>query len=125
MVVSLGFGVINFLFVILVFYIIDMYGWCNLLFIIFLLMVLFMFFIGFSFWILEDSLVYIGCIVLGIYFFGIVYSFGEGLVLFIYLVEVYLLYICVIGMSFVMVMMWFFNFVLVFMWLSLLEVFRL
>lgn len=80
-------------------------------------MVVFFFFMGFSFWIFEDIMVYIVCIVLGIYFFGVVYLFGEGFVLFIYFVEVYFLYICVMGMSVVMVIIWFFNFVFVVIWL--------
>lgn len=56
-------------------------------------------FTGFSFFIPESSKAHIGCIALGIYLFGIVYSPGEGPVPFTYSSEAYPLYIRAIGMS--------------------------
>ncbi|KAK0674591.1 putative symporter [Cercophora samala] len=121
---SLGFGVINFLFAIPAFYTIDTYGRRNLLLTTFPLMALFMFFTGFSFWIPADSPAHIGCIALGIYLFGIVYSPGEGPVPFTYSAEAYPLYIRAIGMSFATATTWFFNFVLALTWPSMLEAFK-
>lgn len=48
-------------------------------------MSLFLFFTGFSFWIPESSTAHIGCIALGIYLFGVVYSPGEGVRAVLYL----------------------------------------
>lgn len=75
---SLGFGVINWLFAIPAFYTIDTFGRRNLLLTTFPLMSIFLFFTGFSFWIPKDSPAHLGCIALGIYLFGAVYSPGEG-----------------------------------------------
>ena len=75
----MGFGVINFLFALPAVYTIDTFGRRNLLLTTFPLMSLCLLFTGFSFWIPEDSKsARVGCIALGIYLFGIVYSPGEG-----------------------------------------------
>lgn len=81
-------------------------------------------FTGFSFWIPESSSAHIGCIALGIYLFGIVYSPGEGPVPFTYSAEAYPLYIRPIGMSLATAITWFFNFVLAVTWPSLLQAFK-
>jgi MFS family permease len=99
---SLGFGIINFLFAIPAIYTIDTFGRRNLLLTTFPLMAAFLFFTGFSFWISPDdptSPARVGCIALGIYLFGIVYSPGEGPVPFTYSAEAYPLYVRSYGMS--------------------------
>ncbi|KAI3394298.1 hypothetical protein diail_2945 [Diaporthe ilicicola] len=99
---SLGFGIINWLFAIPAVY---------------------MFFVGFSFYIPEDSTARVACVALGIYLFGMVYSPGEGPVPFTYSAEAYPLYIRPIGMSLATATTWFFNFVLSVTWPSLLQAF--
>lgn len=143
---SLGFGVINFLFAIpaivsfqfpfvflLLFspptnpfrqYTIDTFGRRNLLLTTFPLMSLCMLFTGFSFYIPASSPAHVGCIALGIYLFGIVYSPGEGPVPFTYSAEAYPLYVRTIGMSLATATTWFFNFVLSITWLSLQAAFK-
>jgi len=74
---SMGFGVINFLFALPAVYTIDTFGRRNLLLTTFPLMSIFLLFTGFSFWITNEK-AKVGCIALGIYLFGIVYSPGEG-----------------------------------------------
>lgn len=87
-------------------------------------MALFMFFTGFSFWIPEGSAAHIGCIALGTYLFGMVYSPGEGPVPFTYSAEAYPLYIRPIGMSLATATTWFFNFILAVTWPSMLTAFK-
>ncbi|MCJ1468718.1 hypothetical protein MMC07_007348 [Pseudocyphellaria aurata] len=118
---SLGFGVINWLFAIPAIYTIDTFGRRNLLLTTFPLMSLFLFFTGFSFLIPEETMhtARIGCIALGIYLFGIVYSPGEGPVPFTYSAEAYPLYVRAYGMSLATATTWFFNFVLSITWPSL------
>ncbi|KAF2659379.1 putative MFS sugar transporter [Lophiostoma macrostomum CBS 122681] len=120
---SLGFGVINFLFAIPAIYTIDTFGRRNLLLTTFPLMSLCLLFTGFSFYIPPSSSAHVGCIALGIYLFGIVYSPGEGPVPFTYSAEAYPLYMRTIGMSLATATTWFFNFVLSITWLSLLAAF--
>jgi MFS family permease len=116
---SMGFGIINFFFAIPAIYTIDTFGRRNLLLTTFPLMGIFLLFTGFSFYIAPEdpmSKARIGCIALGIYLFGIVYSPGEGPVPFTYSAEAYPLYIRDIGMSFATATTWFFNFVLSMTW---------
>ncbi|KAH7015656.1 hypothetical protein EDB80DRAFT_708429 [Ilyonectria destructans] len=120
---SLGFGIINFIFAIPAFYTIDTFGRRNLLLTTFPLMGLFLLFTGFSFFIPEDSKAHIGCIALGIYLFGIVYSPGEGPVPFTYSAEAYPLYIRAMGMSLATATTWCFNFILAVTWPSLQKAF--
>lgn len=84
---------------------------------------LFLLFTGFSFFIPEDSKAHIGCIALGIYLFGIVYSPGEGPVPFTYSAEAYPLYIRAMGMSLATATTWCFNFILAVTWPSLQKAF--
>jgi Sugar (and other) transporter len=74
---SLGWGLINWLFAIPAIYTIDTFGRRNLLLTTFPLMAIFLLFTGFSFWI-PDEKARLGCVALGMYLFGIVYSPGEG-----------------------------------------------
>jgi sugar porter (SP) family MFS transporter len=120
---SLGFGVINFLFALPAVYTIDTFGRRNLLLTTFPLMALFLIFTGFSFWIPGET-AKVGCIALGIYLFGIVYSPGEGPVPFTYSAEAYPLYVRDLGMSLATATTWFFNFVLSITWPSLLKAFK-
>jgi sugar porter (SP) family MFS transporter len=120
---SLGFGIINFLFAIPAIYTIDTFGRRNLLLTTFPLMSLCLLFTGFSFWIPNDT-ARIGCVALGIYLFGIVYSPGEGPVPFTYSAEAYPLYVRAYGMSLATATTWFFNFVLSITWPSLLAAFK-
>ena len=87
-------------------------------------MSLFLLFTGFSFWIPSTSRARVGCIALGIYLFGIVYSPGEGPVPFTYSAEAYPLYVRTLGMSLATATTWFFNFMLSITWPSLLERFK-
>ncbi|KAF2839604.1 putative MFS sugar transporter [Patellaria atrata CBS 101060] len=123
---SAGFGWINFLFAIPAVYTIDTFGRRNLLLTTFPLMSLFLLFTGFSFFIPNDDAhrsARVGCIALGIYLFGIVYSPGEGPVPFTYSAEAYPLYVRAYGMSLATATTWFFNFVLSITWPSLVDAF--
>lgn len=86
-------------------------------------MALFLLFTGFSFWIPEGP-AHVGCIALGIYLFGMVYSPGEGPVPFTYSAEAYPLYVRTIGMSLATATTWFFNALLSITWPSLLQAFK-
>ncbi|KAI8960524.1 hypothetical protein F5Y11DRAFT_266191 [Daldinia sp. FL1419] len=119
LVASLGFGIVNFLFALPAFYTIDTFGRRNLLLTTFPLMSLFLFFTGFSFWIPTSSTAHIGCIALGIYLYGVVYSPGEGPVPFTYSAEAYPLYIRPIGMSLATATTWLFNSVISLTWPAL------
>lgn len=120
---SFGFGIINFLFAIPAIYTIDTFGRRNLLLSTFPLMSAFLLLTGFSFWI-KNSSAQVGCVALGIYLFGIVYSPGEGPVPFTYSAEAYPLYIRTYGMSLATATTWFFNFVLSVTFPSLLRAFK-
>jgi len=101
----------------------DTFGRRNLLLTTFPLMSLCLFFTGFSFWIPKGN-AQVGCVALGLYLFGIVYSPGEGPVPFTYSAEAYPLYIRAQGMSLATATTWFFNFVLSVTWPSLLKAFK-
>lgn len=74
---SLGWGFINFIFAIPAIYTIDTFGRRNLLLFTFPLMAICLLFTGFVFWIPNEK-ARVGCIALGLYLFGVVYSPGEG-----------------------------------------------
>ncbi|KAJ5501898.1 Major facilitator superfamily domain general substrate transporter [Penicillium fimorum] len=117
---SLGLGLINWLLSIPAVYTIDTFGRRNLLLLTFPLMAMTMLFTGFSFWIPESShTARLACIALGTYLFGVVYSRGEGPVLFTYTAEVYPLYVRSYGMALGTATMWFCNFLLGVTWPSL------
>lgn len=123
---SLGWGVVNWLFAIPAIYTIDTFGRRNLLLTTFPLMSLFLLFTGFSFYIPEDTkhTARIGCIALGLYLFGVVYSPGEGPVPFTYSAEAYPLYVRAYGMALATATTWFFNGLLSITWPSLLKAFK-
>ncbi|PGH00033.1 hypothetical protein GX51_06032 [Blastomyces parvus] len=126
---SFGFGVINWLFAIPAIYTIDTFGRRNLLLVTFPLMGLFQLLTGFSFWIPTDGSetmrrAHTGCVALGIYLFGIVYSPGEGPVPFTYSAEAYPLYVRSYGMALATSTTWFFNFILAITWPSLKNAFK-
>lgn len=111
---------VNWLFAIPAIYTIDTFGRRNLLLSTFPMMALSMFFTGFSFYIPESHhTARIGCIALGIFLFGVVYSPGEGPVPFTYSAEAYPLYVRSYGMSLATATTWFFNFILAMTWPSL------
>jgi len=119
---SMGFGLINFLFALPAVYTIDTFGRRNLLLVTFPLMSLSLFFTGFCFWIDDDqikSTARIGCVMAGIYLFGVFYSPGAGPVPFTYSAEAYPLYIRDIGMSLATATTWGFNFLLAITWFAL------
>ncbi|KAH8423707.1 uncharacterized protein LDX57_001464 [Aspergillus melleus] len=118
---SLGWGLINWLFAIPAVYTIDTFGRRNLLLTTFPLMAIAMFFTGFSFWIPEDThnSARLGCIALGTYLFGVVYSTGEGPVPFTYSAEAYPLYVRSYGMALATATTWLFNWLLAITWPSL------
>lgn len=138
--VSLGTGVVNFLFAIPAVYTIDTFGRRNLLLTTFPLMALCLFFTGFSFWIPEGNSARVGCIATGIYLFMVVYSPGAGPVPFTYSAEAFVsridsrgyakiltiyqpLYVRDIGMSFATATCWGFNFILSLTWPALVRAF--
>ncbi|KAK3684387.1 hypothetical protein LTR37_020322 [Vermiconidia calcicola] len=119
--VSLGTGVVNWLFAIPAVYTIDTFGRRNLLLVTFPLMSLMLLFGGFSFFIPnapneEPSQAQLGCVATAIYLFMVVYSPGEGPVPFTYSAEAFPLYIRDIGMSFATAVTWGFNFILSLTW---------
>ena len=123
--VSLGTGIINWLFAIPAIYTIDTFGRRNLLLTTFPLMSICLFFTGFSFWIPDDiSVARLACVALGIYLFMVVYSPGEGPVPFTYSAEAFPLYIRDTGMGFATATTWGFNFIISFTFPGLIEAFK-
>lgn len=123
--VSLGTGIVNWLFAIPAIYTIDTFGRRNLLLTTFPLMSFFLFFTGFSFWIPEGAgSARIACVALGIYLFMVVYSPGEGPVPFTYSAEAFPLYIRDTGMAFATATTWGFNFIISFTFPALIEAFK-
>ncbi|KAI1906475.1 hypothetical protein LOZ61_006660 [Ophidiomyces ophidiicola] len=122
---SLGFGMINWLFAIPAIYTIDTFGRRNLLLVTVPLMGVFLLLTGFSFWIPADTLpgARVGCVALGMYLFGVVYSPGQGPVPFTYSAEAYPLYVRAYGMALATATTWFFNWLLAITWPSLLRAF--
>lgn len=113
--VSMGGGLINWLFAIPAIYTIDTFGRRNLLLVSFPLMALCMFFTGFSFLIPEGTAKLV-CVTLGLYLFMVVYSPGEGPVPFTYSAEAFPLHIRDVGMSSSTAITWGFNFILSLTW---------
>lgn len=124
LIASLGWGLINWIFAIPAIYAIDTFGRRNLLLTTFPMMSLALFFTGFSFWIPDSSSkARLGCIALGVYIFGIVYSPGAGPVPYTFSAEAYPLYVRSYGMSLATATTWLFNFILAITWPSLLRAF--
>ncbi|KAF4976015.1 hypothetical protein FZEAL_7271 [Fusarium zealandicum] len=117
--VSMGSGIINFLFAIPAIYTIDTFGRRNLLLVTFPLMALCMFFTAGTFKIEEDnpySQARIGCITTGLYLFMAVYSPGLGPVPFTYSAEAFPLHVRDIGMASSTAITWGFNFIISLTW---------
>jgi Sugar (and other) transporter len=123
--VSLGTGIMNWLFAIPAIYTIDTFGRRNLLPTTFPLMSIFLPFTGFSFWIREsDGNARLACVAIGIYLFMVVYSPSEGPVPFTYSAEAFPLYIRDVGMSFATATTWGFNFIISFTFHALIKAFK-
>ena len=120
--VSLGTGIVNWIFAVPAIYTIDTFGRRNLLLTTFPLMGLMLLFTGFSFWV-ESTQIRTALVTTGIYLFMAIYSPGEGPVPFTYSAEAFPLYIRDTGMSFATATCWFFNFILSLTWLPLRDAF--
>merc|ERR1712000_554768 len=124
--VSMGSGIINFLFAIPAIYTIDRR---NLLLVTFPIMAIWLFFTGFSFMIDnhlpsdEPSDRRLACVTLGMYLFMVTYSPGEGPVPFTYSAEAFPLHFRDIGMSSSTAICWGFNFIISFTWPMIQEAF--
>jgi MFS family permease len=127
--VSMGTGIVNWLFAIPAIYTIDTFGRRNLLLTTFPIMALCLLFTGFSFYAPDTAdegsynTTRVALIATGIYLFMAVYSPGEGPVPFTYSAEAFPLYIRDTGMSFATATCWGFNFIISFTWPALLGAF--
>ncbi|KAL6358997.1 hypothetical protein LRP88_09195 [Fusarium phalaenopsidis] len=122
--VSMGGGIINFLFAIPAIYTIDTFGRRNLLLVTFPLMAACLFFTAGTFKIDEGndySQARIGCITTGLYLFMAVYSPGLGPVPFTYSAEAFPLHVRDIGMASSTAITWGFNFIISLTWPPLTE----
>ncbi|KAI4118001.1 MAG: hypothetical protein LQ345_001866 [Seirophora villosa] len=120
--VSMGTGIVNWLFAIPAVYTIDTFGRRNLLLVTFPLMAIMLLITGFSFLAPEGTGRLAG-VATGIYMFMVVYSPGEGPVPFTYSAEAFPLYIREYGMAFATATTWGFNFILSLTWPALEEAF--
>jgi len=122
--VSMGGGIINFLFAIPAIYTIDTFGRRNLLLVTFPLMAACLFFTAGTFQIDAGnaySQARIGCITTGLYLFMAVYSPGLGPVPFTYSAEAFPLHVRDIGMASSTAITWGFNFIISLTWPPLTE----
>jgi MFS family permease len=125
--VSMGTGIVNWLFAIPAIYTIDTFGRRNLLLCGFPLMAICLFWGGFSFLIgggppeegQPANTAQLGSIAAAIFCFMAIYSPSEGPVPFTYSAEAFPLYIRDIGMSFATATCWGFNFIIAFSWPAL------
>ncbi|KAI4096212.1 MAG: hypothetical protein LQ339_007017 [Xanthoria mediterranea] len=116
--VSLGTGIVNWLFAIPAVYTIDTFGRRNLLLVTFPLMGIMLLITGFSFY-APKGINRVAGVATGIYLFMVVYSPGEGPVPFTYSAEAFPLYIREYGMAFATATTWGFNFILSLTWPAL------
>jgi len=121
--VTMGTGLVNWLFAIPAMYTIDTYGRRNLLLVTFPCMAACLLLTGFGFWV-EEGTKRTGVVALGIYLFMVFYSPGEGPVPFTYSAEAFPLYIRDLGMSYATSVCWLFNFVLSISFPALLKAFK-
>jgi len=127
--VSLGTGIVNWLFAIPAIYTIDTFGRRNLLLVGFPLMAVCLFWGGFSFLIggplnaegVQENVPasQLGSVAAAIFCFMAIYSPSEGPVPFTYSAEAFPLYIRDVGMSFATATCWGFNFIIAFSWPAL------
>ncbi|KAF3052366.1 hypothetical protein E8E11_010967 [Didymella keratinophila] len=115
---SMGFGIINFIFAIPAIWTIDTFGRRNLLLFTFPFMALFQGLMVIAFAI-EDGAARRVLAIIGMYLFGIAYSPGEGPVPFVYSSEAMPLYNRDYGMGIVTAINWAFNFIVSFSWPSM------
>lgn len=108
--VSMGFGIINFLFAFPAVWTIDTFGRRNLLLSTFPFMALFQLLMVIAFQLSEGSTAQNVLVILGMYLFGVAYSPGEGPVPFVYSAESMPLYNRDFGMGIVTSINWFWNF---------------
>ncbi|KAI4195990.1 MAG: hypothetical protein LQ348_002374 [Seirophora lacunosa] len=120
--VSMGTGIVNWLFAIPAVYTIDTFGRRNLLLVTFPLMAIMLLITGFSF-LAPEGMGRLAGVATGIYMFMVVYSPGEGPVPFTYSAEAFPLYIREYGMAFATATTWGFNFILSLTWPALEEAF--
>ncbi|KAL8916574.1 MAG: hypothetical protein Q9208_008445 [Pyrenodesmia sp. 3 TL-2023] len=120
--VSMGTGIVNWLFAIPAVYTIDTFGRRNLLLVTFPLMAIMLLITGFSF-LAPEGMGRLAGVATGIYLFMVVYSPGEGPVPFTYSAEAFPLYIREYGMAFATATTWGFNFILSLTWPALEEAF--
>ncbi|KAH7112931.1 hypothetical protein B0J11DRAFT_183760 [Dendryphion nanum] len=116
LIISMGFGIINFLFAIPAIWTIDTFGRRNLLLSTFPFMALFQIMMVIAFRLPNDSLAQRVLVIMGMYLFGIAYSPGEGPVPFVYSAESMPLYNRDFGMGIVTSINWFWNFFLSITW---------
>ncbi|KAI4266793.1 MAG: hypothetical protein LQ337_008662 [Flavoplaca oasis] len=116
--VSMGTGIVNWLFAIPAVYTIDTFGRRNLLLVTFPLMGIMLLVTGFSFF-APEGIGRLAGVATGIYLFMVVYSPGEGPVPFTYSAEAFPLYIREYGMAFATATTWGFNFILSLTWPAL------
>ncbi|KAB8606257.1 hypothetical protein FH972_025886 [Carpinus fangiana] len=129
--VSMGTGILNFVFALPAFFTIDTWGRRNLLLFTFPFLAICLFWTGFSFYIdpppegqtISTSKARLGMITTGMYLFEVFYSPGEGPVPFTYSAEAFPLHVREVGMSFATATTWCFNFILSFTWPSLVTAF--
>lgn len=120
--VSLGTGIVNWVFAVPAIYTIDTFGRRNLLLTTFPLMGLMLLFTGFSF-MAQNEEIRVALVTTGIYLFMVIYSPGEGPVPFTYSAEAFPLYIRDTGMSFATATCWGFNFIISLTWPPLVDAF--
>lgn len=119
---SFGFGLINTVFALPAFLMIDRYGRRFLLLRTFPWLALFLLIAGFGFWIPEDrGDAKIGVVTMGIYVFSAIYSFSCGPVPFIIAAESANLASRSLNASIFTVVLWGFNFILSVTWPSMLK----
>jgi MFS family permease len=115
---SAGFGIINFLFAFPAVWTIDTFGRRNLLLFTFPFMALFQFIMVIAV-ALPKGTAQRALAIVGMYLFGIAYSPGEGPVPFVYSAESMPLYNRDYGMGIVTAINWLFNFIVSFTWPSM------
>ena len=117
--VSMGTGILNWIFALPAFLTIDNWGRRKLLLFTFPFLALCLLWTGFSFWIepdIADSTKRVAMVATGMYLFEVFYSPGEGPVPFTYAAEAFPLNCREVGMSFATATTWTFNFILSFTW---------
>lgn len=120
---SWGFGMINFLFAIPAWYLIDTYGRRNLLLSTLPFSCAFLLLTGFSFWI-KTTDVRLGIVLLGIFLYGTQYSPGFGPVPLTYAAEAFPLHVREVGMALSTAVLWFFNSLLAITWFAMRNAFK-